>query len=180
MLVEGVISSGIAGKSILEIGCGVGGVHLTLLKMGAESATGIDLAQGMLEKARALSAELQLDGRTQHLLGDFVEMDDRIQDADITILDKVLCCYEDPGSLIGKSLAKTQHIYALSLPKSNAPTKILFGLLISVGKLLGRAFLPYWHDWAGIVRSIDAAGFRQTYHNATLAWDVYVFEKATP
>src|ERR1041385_7221784 len=78
-LVEGIELSSIAGKSILEIGCGVGGLHLTMLRHGADSAVGIDISEGMLEGAKQLSSELGLNERTAYHLGDFVQMNGVIE-----------------------------------------------------------------------------------------------------
>ena len=176
-LAEGITSADIQNKTILEIGCGVGGLHITLLKQGARIAVGIDIAQGMLDGAKALSKELGMETRTEYILGDFVQLNGKITQADITILDKVVCCYEDVNTLLDKSLAKTRNIYALSFPKSNTFNKLFFAIPITLGKLLRWSFHPYWHDWGAIVNRIQAAGFKQTYKNATFVWDVRVFER---
>jgi len=174
-LVDGITSSGIQDKSILEIGSGVGGLHISLLKKGAKSAIGIDIAQGMLDGAKTLSKELGMEARTEYILGDFVQLNGKIADADITVLDKVVCCYEDVDALLDKSLSKTRNIYALSFPKSNILIKLLISIPIILGKLLKWQFRPYWHDWDAVVKRIESAGFTQTYKNATMVWDVRVF-----
>ncbi len=38
-----------------------------------------------------------------------------MKEADITFLDKVVCCYEDYGALIERSKEKTKTIYALGI-----------------------------------------------------------------
>ncbi len=176
-LVEGITSSNVHNKSILEIGCGVGGLHITLLKEGAGSAVGIDIAQGMLDGAKVLAKELGMETRTKYILGDFAQLNGEIEDADITILDKVVCCYEDVNTLLDKSLAKTRSTYALSFPKSSFLIKLFFGFHITVAKLLHWKFRPHWHDWDAVVKRIESAGFKQMYQNATFFWDVRVFGK---
>ena len=103
---RGIELSPLTGKSILEIGCGVGGLHLTMLKHGASSAVGIDISEGMIEGAKQLSKELGCENRTQYLLGDVVQINGTIADADIVILDKVVCCYENIDALMTTSLSK--------------------------------------------------------------------------
>lgn len=177
LLLEGIVSSDIGGMSILEIGCGVGGLHLTLLRWGAASAVGVDIAEGMLEGARTLSREFGFEERTRYLLGDFVRLEKTVASADITLLDKVVCCYEDLETLLGTSLAKTGKVYALSFPRSNLMMRLLISFGIAAGKLLRWSFHPYWHDWQALTESIQAAGFRQTYRRATFFWDVRVFAR---
>lgn len=59
----------IAGKSILDIGSGVGGVDLILVKeLGAGEVIGIDVEERLVAEARALVAEEGLDDRIQFQL----------------------------------------------------------------------------------------------------------------
>jgi SAM-dependent methyltransferase len=177
LLFEGIVLSEIRDMAILEIGCGVGALHLSLLKRGARSAVGVDIAEGMLEGARTLSREYGLETRTRYLLGDFVGLEQTVAPADITLLDKVVCCYEDVGALLGASLAKTGNIYALSFPRSNPISRLFIAFASAMGKLLKWSFHPYWHDWPALTERIRAAGFLQTYRRTTLFWDVRVFAR---
>ncbi len=176
-LAEGIALYPIKGTSLLEIGCGVGGLHLTLLKQGAVSATGIDISEGMLQGAKQLAQEMGFDKQTTYILGDFVQTNSEISEADITILDKVVCCYENVDELLETSLAKTRKIYALSFPRPTLFIKTMFHVPIVLGKLLKWSFHPYWHEWHQILQTIEQNGFTQTFHKHTFVWDVRVFEK---
>jgi 2-polyprenyl-3-methyl-5-hydroxy-6-metoxy-1,4-benzoquinol methylase len=177
LLVKGIECSPIAGQSILEIGCGIGGLHLTLLQHGASSANGIEISEGMLESAKQLSKELGFEQQTAYHLGDFAQFNGEIDNADITILDKVVCCYEDVDTLLQKSLLKTKRLYALSYPKPTLLVRISFEGLIILAKLFRWSFRPYWHDWDRIVRKIAESGFRETYCSSTMMWTVRVLER---
>jgi 2-polyprenyl-3-methyl-5-hydroxy-6-metoxy-1,4-benzoquinol methylase len=176
-LLQGIEISPVSGKSILEIGCGVGGLHLTILKHGASSALGIDISEGMIEGAKQLSKELGCENRTQYILGDVVQANGRITDADIVVLDKVVCCYENVEELLTTSLSKTRQQYALSFPHSNLLVKVSFQCLIVLGKLFRWSFHPYWHDWEKLIHTIQENGFVQTYQHSTFFWSIYVFER---
>ncbi|MBI1806434.1 MAG: methyltransferase domain-containing protein [Ignavibacteria bacterium] len=176
-LVEGILSSPIEGQTILEIGCGVGGLHMTLLKRGAISAIGIDIAEGMLNSARQLSRELGLEKNTTYIRGDFTQTREEIPVVDIVILDKVICCYEDVNQLLVTSLEKTRRIYALSFPKPTRLVKLSFLTLITLGKLLRWSFSPYWHDWNAVLQFIHGKHFKEIYSKDTFAWSVHVFAK---
>ena len=82
LLARAVQAVGIDGASILEIGCGVGGLHQWLLQHGAARAAGVDLSAEMLAEARALAAARGLSERTEYHQGDFIEMAARIDKAD--------------------------------------------------------------------------------------------------
>ncbi|NJM84545.1 MAG: methyltransferase domain-containing protein [Tabrizicola sp.] len=57
-------SQDIRGCSVLDIGCGAGGVDIALVtRHGAGYVTGIDVEDGVLDRARALVREQDLSGR---------------------------------------------------------------------------------------------------------------------
>ena len=56
---------GLEGRTVLDVGCGVGDLALGTLARGADHATGIDLGRGAIAQARSLAAERGLeDART--------------------------------------------------------------------------------------------------------------------
>lgn len=61
----------LAGKSVLDIGCGSGPYLVEALRRGTASVTGLDPAPGMIELARTRLAEAQIHGRVQLLTGFF-------------------------------------------------------------------------------------------------------------
>ena len=177
-LVEGLRRAGYAGATILEIGCGVGYLHQWLLKAGALSAVGVDLSQRMLEEARLLAHEQGLIERVTYRQGDFVELADSLNGADVCLLDKVVCCYPDPEHLIEKSLARTRRVYALTYPRDRWYTRLGVALTRLLLWLVRSPFRNYVHDPVRIEAWIAAAGFRKHSEDTTLIWltQVYVRE----
>lgn len=176
-LLEGVKRESIQSKNIIDIGCGVGSLHLTLLKEGAAQSVGIDISEGMIDQAKQFSSELGMQDKTHYVLGDFVGLADSVQEGDITLLDKVVCCYEDLDSLVKTSTAKTKTMYALSHPKENIMMEALFKIQIGLGKLLRWKFRPFWHDWQHMRSQIAAQGFELIYENSTIVWQVLVYKR---
>lgn len=176
-LLEGVKREPIQAKNIIDIGCGVGSLHLTLLKEGAAHSVGIDISEGMIDQAKKFSSELGMQDKTQYVLGDFVGLADSLQEGDITLLDKVVCCYEDLDSLVKTSTAKTKTMYALSHPKENLIMKALFKMQIALGKLFRWKFRPFWHDWQRMRSQIATQGFELIYENSTIVWQVLVYKR---
>ena len=177
LLLEGIKRESVREKDILDIGCGVGSLHITLLREGAACATGIDVAEGMLEKAKELSSGFGLHERVSYRHGDFVELADSLPDADITILDKVVCCYGDLDRLLEKSVGKTKRIYGLTHPKNSFLVGGMFKLQIAILKLFRSKFHPFWHDWDLMHQKITQRGFRLLYEKPTLVWNVAVFQR---
>ena len=176
-ILEGVGRESVAAKRILDIGCGVGSLHLTLLMEGAASATGVDISEGMISQAKKFAEEFQFQDRASYVLGDFVRKAPSLQAADVTILDKVVCCYEDYELLISASTAKTSSIYALSHPRQTMVMESIFKLQIFVDRLIRAAFHPFWHDWTAIHKLILSKNFELIYSNSTIAWQVLVYRR---
>ncbi len=107
------------GKSILDIGGGIGIIQIKLLKFGAAKAVSVDAAHACISVARKLAQEQGVDHRITYQLGDFVEVADAIQAADIVTLDKVICCYADMTSLVSLSSKRARNIIAAVYPRDN-------------------------------------------------------------
>ena len=176
-LLHGILAAGVDDATLLEIGCGVGYLHQRLLQSGAARAVGIDLASAMLDEARLLAHEQGLGARTTYLLGDFIDLAPQLDTADVTLLDKVVCCYPDAAALVNRSLDKTHRVYALTLPRAHLFNRVGVVLLSAALKLLGSAYRPYVHDPVAIEAWITARGFRKSFQTRTLLWLTQVYER---
>ncbi|TAK62269.1 MAG: class I SAM-dependent methyltransferase [Bacteroidetes bacterium] len=176
-LLEGIATLDIQGCTALEVGCGVGGLHLTLMQHGVDYATGIDISEGMIAGARQLARELGLEKRVTYHVGDIVNLNEHIREADIVLLDKVVCCYEQVLRLIEVSSKKSVRVFAFTYPNPNFLVKISFKGLIALGVLLKWKFRPYWHDWNALLHTLETYGFTQTYNNSTIMWNICVMKR---
>jgi len=176
-LMAGLQAAGFADASILEIGSGVGHFHMTLLEQGANQATGIDLAAKMIEEAGAWAIERGLSERTHYLQGDFMDILPRIEPAEVTVLDKVVCCYPDADGLVHRSLEKTTRVYALTYPRYRLAVRLAIASGALMMKLIGSSFRPYAHDPAAIERWVREAGFSKLYENTTWIWLTQIYVK---
>ena len=176
-LLDGVRMEPLRDRTVLDIGCGVGALHLTMLREGAQSATGIDAAEGMVQKAKELSSALGLNGKVSYHQGDFVQLSPSLPQADVTVLDKVVCCYPDLEGLIDASTNRTKRIYGLTHPRNNLLMEGIFKLQIALLKLFRSGFHPFWHDWNRMQEMILRKGFRIIHQRSTLAWSVVVFQR---
>jgi SAM-dependent methyltransferase len=88
MMGRGLISPG---HSVLDVGCGVGGVMSGLMENGVEDVTGVTISPRQVELA-----ELSLE------LADFMEWDDAGRKFDRLILCESFGYFDEPGKLIEK------------------------------------------------------------------------------
>lgn len=176
-IVSALEAFGVEGRSILEIGCGVGGLHLTLLEKGATSAFGVEASGGMIAKAKELAAELGASERVAYLQGDFVSANGEVPSADIVVMDKVLCCYSDAKSLIVRSAAKANMIFAVSYPRDAWLARIGFTSMEKLGSLLRWSFHPFYHEPSELDRMIQGQGLKPVAAQTTPIWQVKIFNR---
>ena len=169
-LIAGLEQAGFANASLLEIGSGVGYMHQVLLEQGAKNAVGIDLAPDMLKEAQQWADEKDLTDRVQYIQGDFIELLDRVDPAEVTILDKVVCCYPHAELLINSSTVKTKRVYALTYPRNRWFIKAVMEIMAFFLKLSGSDFRAFVHNPDDIERWILQAGFKKTYQAQTFIW----------
>ena len=176
-LMEGLKLAGFEDAKILEIGSGVGHLHQTMLEQGAASATGVDLASKMIEEARHWAEDRALAPRTEYIEGDFMEINETLTDADVTVLDKVVCCYPDADGLVHASLRKTNRVYALTYPRDRWYVRAMMGVMALAMKIIRSDFRPYVHSPERIEQWIRETGFDKVYQNDNLIWLTQVYAK---
>ena len=169
-LMEGLKQIGFIGQSILEIGCGVGSFHLTMMVSGATLAVGVDLSEAMLAQARLLADEMGHASHTLYRSGDFAAVESEIEQADVIVLDKVVCCYPDAERLIRLSLGKTRRTYALTYPRINVLTRLAFTCAQAGLWLVRSKFRPYLYDPSDIERWISENGFKKAHEARGPFW----------
>jgi magnesium-protoporphyrin O-methyltransferase len=176
-LIEGVRGAGLEGAELLEVGCGPGYLHRALLRLGAARATGVDLSECMLSTARAEARASGLQGRVDYRQGDFVRIADEVGEADVTLLDKVICCYPDWEALVDRSLAKTRRVYALTYPRDRLLTRLGVRSMRWGLRLAGCCYQPYLHDPRRVEACILGHGFVKSYSAQTSSWLTQVYTR---
>ncbi|MDH5370875.1 MAG: class I SAM-dependent methyltransferase [Gammaproteobacteria bacterium] len=176
-LMAGLEQVGYKDATILEVGSGVGYLHQVLLEQGAKSAVGIDLAEDMLAEAESWAKEKKLTERTEYIQGDFIELLDSVEKAEVTILDKVVCCYPFAELLLNSSTAKTSRVYALTYPRNRWFIVAAIEVMALLLKISGSDFRAYVHDPEDIEAWIIQAGFKKVYQEQTFIWRSQIYTK---
>ena len=171
---EGV---GIKDKTLLEIGCGVGYLHQYLLARGAQSAVGIDLSAAMLKEAQALAVRKGLADRVRYEQGDFRDMASGVDRADITLLDRVICCYPDAEGLLAAATSRTKVLCALTFPRDHRVNRLAVWLASLFLQICGSSYRPFVHDPSAVDMWIRGAGFRRVADARTPLWITRAYQR---
>lgn len=177
-LIDGLAAGGVEGMTVLDIGAGVGAVHLALLAAGAASAVDVDGSPDYVEAAREEAARAGRAGDVRHLLGDFVALAPEIEPADLVALDRVVCCYPDMAALVGLSVARARRRYGLVYPRSDWWVRGLSAIGNAGARLIRRPIRAWIHPTADVDALVRAAGFRLLTQKTGFWWQVVVYERA--
>jgi SAM-dependent methyltransferase len=176
-LIDGLAAGGAAGSTVLDIGAGVGAVHLALLEAGAASAVDVDGSPAYVEVARAEARRAGRADDVRHATGDFVALAPTIAPADLVALDRVVCCYPDMSALVRLSVARARRRYGLVYPRDTWWIRAGGALLNAVAGLARQRTRAYVHRTAEVDALVRAAGFAPRLRRATLFWQVAVYER---
>ncbi|MGB1249955.1 MAG: class I SAM-dependent methyltransferase [Candidatus Promineifilaceae bacterium] len=164
--------------TVLEVGCGAGGVHQELLRRQvAVAAVGVDASSSYLAAAQENAGTLGLVDQVVYLHGDFAQSAEFNTHADLVLLDRVICCYPDLQALLGKAAAHTQQYLAISFPIDRWWVRLVHHIGDLALKLTGSGYHPYVHAYEDIVAVAAAAGLQPVHSARRHIWQIAVFER---
>lgn len=168
----------VTGKTLLDIGGGVGAIQHELIASGLSHAIDVDASSAYINAA---SEEAQRQGHLEKIQfqhGDFVQIASEIEAADIVTLDKVLCCYPDVRALVDLSSQRANEFYGLVYPQDNILSKNLVHLLnFFAFRLWGNPFRTYIHDSKIIDGIIQSNGLRQIERKNVGFWQILIYQR---
>lgn len=177
LLIDALTSAGVAERTLLDIGGGIGVIDHELLAAGAASAVHVEASEAF---ARAAAEEATRRGTASRMAfrqGDFVAISGEVAPADIVTLDRVICCYGDVEQLVTRSAARARRLYGIVVPRERRLTALMRMGINLVFRVMRNPFRFYVHAPGAIDRLIGQAGLVVRSTRETLLWRVAVFER---
>jgi SAM-dependent methyltransferase len=182
-LLDAITEAGVADRTVLDVGCGIGDLAIEVVARGGASGTGYDLSPKAIGEARRLAATRGVGDRMRFEVGDGAKLD--LPAADIVVINRVVCCYPDAGDLLDHTLGAARSVFAITAPVSKGPTgwwNRLRSMLENVGYRLRPSkyggFRTFIHDLDRVDERIRGAGFRRTRHERRrVVWDLAVYTR---
>lgn len=176
-LIESVRREGVAGAHLLDVGAGVGAVHLTLLEAGALDAVDVDASREYLAVARREAERRDLQDRVTYRHGDVVEVADELPAVDVVTLDSVICCYPYLEPLLAAASRSAPRIIGITYPRDVWWMRAymrLYNLGQAVRRIPSRYFV---HRRAQLEGAMAAAGYRRVHEGGPRDWCVVVYAR---
>jgi magnesium-protoporphyrin O-methyltransferase len=171
-IVDLLKAQGVSGRTVLEVGGGIGAIQIELLKAGAARATSIELTPTYEEAAIALLREADLEDRVDRHVMDFAEAAGAVGAADIVILNRVICCYHDMPKLAGAAADHAREVLALSFPREGWWTQLGIAAMDLTLRIFRREFQVFYHPPKSILATCEQHGLKSFLNRPGLAWTV--------
>jgi SAM-dependent methyltransferase len=181
-LIDVILRYGVEGARVLDIGAGVGAVHVALLEAGATTAIDVDASREFLAVARAEAERRGLTGRVEYRYGDVVELDAELPTVDIVTMDSVICCYPHLEPLLAAATRSKPRMVGITYPRDVWWMRT-FMRLYNVAQAIRRGPARYFiHRHAQLERWMTGAGYRNDHDGGIRAWRVVLYRRmaATP
>ncbi len=182
-LLAALQDAGLSGANVLDIGCGTGDLALTALARGAATAKGMDLGAGAISEAEKLAEERGLSERATFEVADGSTA--TLPQADVVVLNRVLCCYGDATNLIANASGAAQRVLAFTAPVDIGLIGLWNRIEAAIGNVWYRlrekkfkGFRVFIHDLDEIDARLREAGFtRRRWERRRVVWQVAVYDR---
>lgn len=164
------------GKSLLDIGGGIGAIQWEFVRNGGIKTTDVDSSSGYITVASDYAKEISHND-ANFKISDFNDVQEELDRHDFVSLDKVICCYPEYKNLLGNALNKTGTAIAITMPLGGW-LSILFAQLTTIYLILRKnPFRSYIHSPKQIHNYIESSGFRLSEKALSFPWLVRVYER---
>jgi len=176
-VVDFLSAQGLEGATVLEIGGGIGEVHLELLRRGAQLATNLEISTSYENEAARLLAGSGLGDRVTRRFLDIASEPDEVAPADVVVLHRVVCCYPDYERLLSAAASHAQRLLVFSHPPRTLVTRLSFGCDNLVRRLRSNDFRAFVHPPQAMVEVVESQGMAVRYRRRGLSWTVMGFAR---
>jgi hypothetical protein len=177
-LIDAIVSEGIEGATLLDIGAGVGAIQLALLGAGAASATTVDATEAYVLVAREEAARRGFADRTDGRVGTLEALASVIQPADVVTLDKVVCCDPDLAGLLARAAERAQRMVGLVYPRETWWNRFAARGLAAWGWITRDSTRWHLHRTGDIDSILRSAGFARRDVDRTMIWQVALYVRS--
>jgi SAM-dependent methyltransferase len=177
-LIDAIRGNGVDGAVVIDVGAGVGAVHLALLEAGAVHAIDVDASKEYISAAREEAERRGLGERVEYRHGDLVELAADLPRADVVVLDSVICCYPYLGPMLEAAVRPGPRLLALTYPRDTWWMRLYMRAFNAQRSLAGSPERYFTHRHEVVRGLLGHAGFREVYNSGSPAWRVCAYARS--
>ena len=164
----------LAGATAREVGAGVGGFTITLLQRGVARASIVDAVPAYVAEARRLAADYGVAGSLELEVADYVVRAPELPDADLVVMDRVVCCYPAWRDLLLAASADSRRVLALSYPRDALWVRFGVATINLVQRLRRQTFRVFVHPPREMHHLLRQQGFRTEIVGHRGVWELAI------
>lgn len=173
-----VATHGHESESLLDVGCGTGGLHQELLRRNVvRQAVAVDASAASLAAARANAETLRLTESVNYFQRDFAQEPEAFAAADVVVMDRVICCYPYLQTLLGAAARRARHLMVISFPYDDWWVRWPFRALDAALTLIGSGYHPFLHPLPQVLAVAEEAGLRPIHQDHYRIWRIIAFAR---
>lgn len=177
-LIDALEAEGVEGTTLLDIGGGIGALQHELIAAGATRAIGVEASAAYLAAAREESDRRGHTGRVTYLHGDFVDLAETINPADIVTLDRVLNVYPEWERLASLSAGHARRLYGVVVPRDTRFVRLVIVAMNLILRLQGHRVRAAVIPVDELDRVVRQAGLNRWFSRAVgPAWQVLLYRR---
>jgi 2-polyprenyl-3-methyl-5-hydroxy-6-metoxy-1,4-benzoquinol methylase len=177
-IVDFLKAQGVDGKTVLEVGGGIGAIQIELLKAGASRALGVELTPTYEKVAQELLSESGLSERVERRVMDFAVDSRDVEPADIVVMNRVICCYPDMPRLAGAAADHARQMLVMTYPRRTWWMRIGLGIGNTMLQLFRREFHIFLHPPEKIMAIAREHGLAPVLDRRGVVWTVAALRRA--
>ncbi len=177
ILVNALIAAGVKGKTLLDIGGGVGAIQHELLAAGMDNAIDVDASSAYLKAAQNEAGRRDIAEKIQFMHGNFVDLAAKLPASDVVTLNRVICCYDDVVGLVNSSVERAKQLYALVYPHNAWWLKLGMKILNFLFKIQDNPYRAFDHPTQAVENLIEKHNLHRIFYRRTLVWQVAVYSR---
>jgi hypothetical protein len=163
---------GVEGRTLLEVGGGIGAIEIELLRAGANRATNVELTPTYEEAANELLRQVGVADRVERRVADFADAGADVEPAGFVVLNRVVCCYPDMPRLAAAAAEHARDTLVLSFPNSRWWTRLGLSLVNFGFRVMRVQFQVFMHPPDKILAVAEQHGLRISISQRGIVWQV--------
>lgn len=169
-------------ESVLDLGCGAGGILLALQNSGVEEIHGIDASPEAIELLKKRFEKFGTLENTSFTVGDIIQFDPPT--VDVVSSHSVICCHPNAIGMINKATEKNPKLVIITFPKDNFLTKsVIFSLniLLWIGGLFNRSIRgrkSFVHSTKNVNATFEKNGYELVFTDTSSFSQTLIYEKS--
>ena len=169
---------GLDGATVAEVGGGIGQIQADLLRRGAAAGRVIELVSEYEAPAAELAEAAAVADRASFQLADLLAAPDSVDEADIVVLRRVVCCTPDGPELLAAAAGKARRTLLASYPRDRLLVRAAVRLENLAFAVMRKRFRSYAHRPEELERAVARRGLTRTRLSRSFAWETAQFEHA--